>query len=126
MAEKERHGNYSLPVDRAEWLKQKKKETGLPESHFVNKGLDLQIGIEEFNLIKSALTPTICFFLGTILFAFGIYYSAVIPSHVLVIIFLASIITVLIAWMGIYKTISIWRKIKKVGCENEIKNRKET
>ena len=113
MAETMRHGTYSIQNNREDWLKEKKRETGLPESHFVNKGLDLVMGTEEINAIKLMITPAISFLLGTILFIFGVFFSDALPIPVLSILLLAGIIIVGLSWIGFYKAIKMWRKIKK-------------
>lgn len=115
MVEKTRHGNYSIPLEREAWLKQQKQETGLPESHFVNKGLDLIIGTEEIKAIKLMLTPALTFFIGTILFLFGVFYADSLPIPVLLILFIASIVIVGISWLGLYKSFKIWRKLNNHG-----------
>lgn len=117
MAETKRHGSFSIQNDRGEWLKQKKRETGLPESHFINKGLDLVIGTEEINAIKLMITPAIFFLLGTILFLFGVFFSDALPIPVLIIILFAGIVIVSLSWIGLFKSIKIWMKIKKVNKE---------
>jgi hypothetical protein len=123
MAQTNRHGNYSIQKDRDNWLKQQKRETGLPESHFVNKGLDLVIGTEEINAIKLMITPAVFFLLGTILFLFGVFFSDTLPVPVLIIILLSGIVIVSLSWFGLYKSIKVWNKIKKVTKEIEKNDR---
>jgi len=112
MAENVRHGNYSIPNNRDEWLKEQKRETGLPESHFVNKGLDLVIGTEEINAIKLLITPMLSFFIGTILFIFGVFFSDQLPIPVLVIILISAMTIFCLSWVGIYKSVKLWRKAR--------------
>lgn len=112
MAETTRHGTYSIPNNRNEWLKQQKAETGLPESHFVNKGLDLVIGTEEINTIKLLITPTLSFLLGTILFIFGVFFSDALPIPVLIIVLISGMSIICLSWFGLYKALKLWRKIK--------------
>jgi hypothetical protein len=114
MAENVRHGNYSIPNDRNEWLKEKKRETGLPESHFVNKGLDLVIGTEEINAIKLLITPLISFLLGTILFVFGVFFSDALPIPVLIIVLISGMTMIILPWFGLLKAIKVWKKIKSI------------
>ncbi len=124
MGNKTRHGTFSIPNDREEWLKQQKQVTGLPESHYVNKGLDIVIGIEEINAVKQLISPIALFFLGAILLLYGIFYAALIPIPVLILIFISSIVTSLIAWFGIMKAVRLFMKLKKVNHrENEVCNR---
>jgi hypothetical protein len=113
MAETTRHGTYSILNNREEWLKEKKRETGLPESHFVNKGLDLVIGTEEINAIKLMITPMLSFCIGTILFIFGVFFSDALPIPVLVIVLISGMIIICLSWFGLFKSFKIWRKIKK-------------
>lgn len=121
MAETTRHGNYSIHNDKELWLKLQKRETGLPESHYVNKGLDLVIGTEEINTIKLMITPALSFFIGTILFVFGLFFSNVLPIPVLSILLFSGIVIVSLSWLGLYKSIKLWFKIKKnVGVGKKI------
>jgi hypothetical protein len=112
MAETTRHGTYSITNDREAWLKQQKRDTGLPESHFVNKGLDLVMGTEEINAIRLMITPALSFFLGFILFIFGVFFSDVLPVPVFVIMFLCSFVIISISWVALYKSLKVWRKCK--------------
>lgn len=114
MAENVRHGNYSIPNDRDEWLKEKKRETGLPESHFVNKGLDFVIGMEEINAIKLLITPLISFLLGTILFFFGVFFSDALPIQVLIIVLISGMSMIILPLFGLLKAIKVWKKIKSI------------
>ena len=95
-------------------MKEKKRETGLPESHFVNKGLDLVIGTEEINAIKLMITPMLSFFVGIILFIFGVFFSDALPVQVLIIVLISGMIIMCLSWIGLYKSFKIWIKIKKV------------
>lgn len=121
MAEKTQVVSLSLKHNQANWLKEQKEITGLPESHFVEKGLELVINGTSITLFKDALALSFYFFVSVMLFIFGILFYNIIPLDFGLLLYLSSGVGVIISSLGLYKVMKIWIKnINKWGIKKNV------
>lgn len=105
--------SYSISRENDSWVKQRKQETRLPESHFINRGLDIQREVEKIDFGKLALGPVFYSFIGCLFFAFGMTFSESFSLPILVVIMAASIATIMVSWAAVVRIIRLWSKQKQ-------------
>lgn len=112
MVDKTQVVSLSLEKNKANWLKNQKRLTGLPESHFVDKGLDVVIINTQVTMLKESFIVLFYFFISTMFFIFDIIFNDILPMSIFLLVFLSSSIGILLSGVGVYKTLKIWKKIK--------------
>jgi hypothetical protein len=112
MVEKTKTASFSIERDNIDWLNKQKQETGLSQSHLINKGINNVRGVEKVNVLKFALIPACFFLMGTALIMFAILLAGQMQFMVTLILFLVGIAVEGISMVVLVIALLQWRKMK--------------
>lgn len=104
-----KNANYSLPVEKIEWVKRQKELTGKPESFFVNQGLDVVMGVANISRLKTVVIPLICFYAGALTIFFAVFFLFIIPFVLTSLLISLGLFVMVISLYATAQGIILWR-----------------
>ncbi len=104
-----KNANYSLSVDKINWVKRQKELTGKPESFFVDKGLDIVMGASKLSAMNLIIVPMVVFYAGVLIVVFDLFFFYIIPFIFSIFIVALGGFVMVVALFATAKGLKIWR-----------------